>query len=479
MTLSLRWTAEQVVVATRGHCLQEQTWQANGVSIDSRSVKEGDLFVALQGPTHDGHDYVAQAFSAGCSAAVVTRQPSNIPAGSPLIFVDDTLIALENLGQAGRQRVRGQILAVTGSVGKTSSKEMLRLMLGAVGHTYANEGSLNNHWGVPLSLARLPETADYGVFEIGMNHAGELGPLSKMVRPNIALITTIEAVHLEFFKSVEDIADAKAEIFQGLLPDGMVVLNRDNSYFARLVSAAKAHGLKNILSFGHDSKCQARMLNYIATPEGSQIKAEVNGRVLEYTLNVAGKHMAMNSLAALMAAAAAGGDLGVCATALAHYQQPTGRGVAQPILLADGSFTLIDESYNASPVAVRAAITVLSQAVPAATSGVRIIVLGDMKELGDSSPLLHASLFNDLIAHKIDRVYCCGPMMKYLYDSLPEAMRGAYADSSGGLIGPITEALHSGDIVTVKGSHSMNMKTIVDALKALGSTTLQSHQRAS
>lgn len=478
MNTRLRWTGAEIVNAAHGHSLQEQTWQAHGVAIDSRTAEKDDLFVALQGPYHDAHDYVSAAFAAGCSAAIVTRQPSQVPAGSPLVFVDDTFKALERLGQAGRQRATARIVAVTGSVGKTSSKEMLHLMLKAVGATYANEGSFNNHWGVPLSLARLPADADFGVFEIGMNHAGELGPLSQMVQPDVALITNIEAVHLEFFASLNDIADAKAEIFQGVKTDGTVVLNRDNPYFGRLAASAKAHNLKNILSFGQDAKSNARLLAYTAVPEGGVVKADINGRILEYRIGTPGQHLAFNSLGALLAAVTAGGDLEACASALAHYSQPKGRGVFQTISLAGGALTLIDESYNASPVAVRAAIHVLAQMSASASPGRRIIVLGDMKELGATSAALHAELAKDLISNKIDLVFCCGEMMAHLYNALPESMRGGYAETSAALIPSVVSAVGAHDIVTIKGSHSMNMDNIVNALIALAETS-QTSKRVS
>ncbi len=463
MTDQLNWQAEDVVRAVHGECLQEQTWAAHGVSIDSRTVQKGDLFVALKGPSHDGHDHVAAAFNNGATAAIVARQPSQVPAQAPMLFVNDTFTALQELGRAGRARTKARIVAVTGSVGKTSSKEMLRLMLGAAGSTYANEGSLNNHWGVPLSLARLPQDAYYGVFELGMNHAGELTVLSQQAQPDVALITTIEAVHLEFFASSEAIADAKAEIFLGMKPDGAAVLNRDNAYYARLAAAAKTHGLKKILGFGRDSKSDARLLDYIPTEEGSTVKAEIMGRKITYQLGVAGEHLALNALGCLLASAAIGADLEACATALAHYQQPKGRGVVSVVNMSNGSFTLIDESYNASPVAVRAAIRVLGQK----TGGRKILALGDMKELGDAAPALHADLVQDIIAAQIDSVFTCGEMSSYLFHVLPEKLRGSHAANSTELALLIAAAIQAGDVITVKGSNSMQMNKIVAALKAL------------
>jgi len=469
MTAQLAWKGEEVVRAVHGECLHEQDWRADGVSIDSRSVKPGDIFVALVGPMHDGHTYVSAAFEKGATAAIVAHQPAQIPQKAPLIFVPDTFKALELLGKAGRERSTAKIVAVTGSVGKTGTKEMLRLMLGAVGETHANEGSLNNQWGVPLSLARMPADAVYGVFELGMNHAGELTGLSRQVLPDVAMITTIDAVHLEFFSSLEAIADAKAEIFLGMDAEGAAVLNRDNSQYARLASAARTHGLKQVLSFGRDLKCDGKMLEYKAVPEGGRIKADILGHKITYLLSAPGEHLALNSVGALLSAVVAGGDREVCAGALAHFEQPKGRGVVQTVEMKKGRFTLIDESYNASPAAVRAAIHVLGHMTPE-SGGRKILVLGDMKELGAASPALHAELAKDIVEAKIAAVYCCGEMMAHLYAALPPSLRGHYAQDSAGLAAQIAGHVHAGDIVTVKGSHSMNMNVIIDALRALGAS---------
>ncbi len=394
----------------------------------------------------------------------MSKQPPQVAADAPLVFVNDVPTALEDLGAAGRLRTEARILAVTGSVGKTGSKEMLRLMLSATGDTHATEGNLNSRLGVPLSLAGLPADARFGVFELGMNHAGELGPLSQQVRPHVALITNVEAVHLEFFTSVEAIADAKAEIFEGMSPDGAAVLNRDNPHFARLTDAAKARGIKRILGFGADSKSDARLINCKATAEGSEIEADIMGRTLYYRLGAPGAHLALNSLGALLAAMAAGAEADVCAAALAHYVPPQGRGGVQKIAVAGGEISLIDESYNASPPAVRAAIRVLRQAK---VSGRRIMALGDMRELGKTAAELHAALAKDLAEAKIDRVHCCGEMMKRLYDALPVAQRGFYAKDSAELAPRVAADLRAGDAITVKGSHSIQMELVVEAIKAL------------
>ena len=385
MTTPLIWQAEAVMRAVHGSCLHEQSWTAYGVSIDSRTVERGDLFIALKGPLQDGHDHVADAFAAGATAAIVARQPAQVSADSPLLFVEDSFTALRELGHANRQRAEATIVAVTGSVGKTSTKEMLRLTLSSCAETYANLGSLNNHWGVPLSLARLPEKARFGVFELGMNHAGELGPLSRLVQPHVVLITNIEAVHLEFFDSLESIADAKAEIFVGLMPNGTAILNRDNPHYARLAATAKMLGITKIFSFGRDNKADARLLAYCATPYGSESRAEILGQDVTYRLSAAGAHLALNALGALLATVMADGDLAAAITALQHFKPPKGRGVIQTIALTDGPATLIDDSYNASPVAVEAALQVLSQTQPT-DRGRRIAVLGDMRELGEAAP---------------------------------------------------------------------------------------------
>ena len=476
MTAETLWLAEDVMRAVQGECLHEQSWHVLGVAIDSRSVKPGDLFIALQGPMHDGHDHIGSAFAAGAAAAIVARKPASTPPQAPLILVADTLKALADLGRAGRRRAEARIVAVTGSVGKTGTKEMLRLMLAASGDTYANEGSFNNHWGVPLSLARLPAAFRYGVFELGMNHPGELTPLSQLVRPHVALITTVEAVHLEFFASLEDIADAKAEIFTGLQPDGAVVLNRDNGQFARLHAAARTQGLKRILSFGRHPKTEARLLDCTATPDGSVIRAEIMGRPLDYVLSVPGEHLALNSVGALLAASAAGADIEACAASLGHYHAPKGRGVIETVAIDGGAITVIDESYNASPASLNFAIRVLGQMIPAGT-GRRLLALGDMKELGPQAPALHAGLAAAVAANGIDQVFTCGDMMEHLHDALPPALRGPHADDSLTLAALLAEAVRPGDIVTVKGSNSMRLSLVVEALRGLGVTAARQQQK--
>jgi len=471
--MNLSWQAEEVLHAVRGSSRQGASWTAHGVSIDSRTTRPGDLFIAIKGPEKDAHDFTAQAFAAGAVAAIVHKEPGQVPHDALLVMVEDTFTALQDLGRVGRQRSGARILAVTGSVGKTSSKEMLRAILETCGDTHANEGSLNNHWGVPLSLARLPADARFGVFEIGMNHAGELGPLSREVQPHVSLITNVEAVHLEFFDSVEAIADAKAEIFLGMDPDGVAVLNRDNQHYARLLAAAMTQGLKTTLSFGSGTGCDARLTGIKLAEDGSEIEAEIFGKKYAYFLGSPGWHYAINSLGALLAAASAGADPGKGALALASWRPPSGRGERITVSLEDGtSITLIDESYNASPASMRAAINLLGK-TPTKRGGRRIAVLGDMKELGTSSPGLHAALARNLEESGVDLVHCCGEMMAHLYDALPLRIRGRLERDSVGLAYVVSGDVRAGDAVMVKGSHSMKMDIVVNAIKALGERSSQ------
>ena len=458
------WSADETAQATGGRSTRD--WRATGVSIDSRSIKATEMFVALKGPNFDGHDYVGAALTAGAAAALVHRVPDGLPADAPLLIVDDTMAGLEALGRAARRRSQATFLAVTGSVGKTGTKEMLRLALGADGATYASTGNLNNQWGVPLSLANMARDCAYAVFELGMNHAGEIGPLSRQVRPKVAIITTVEPAHLEFFPSVEAIADAKAEIFEGMDAESVAILNRDNPHFGRLAERATMQGIARIVSFGRHAEAQARLVDSTLSAASSRISADILGDAVGYRLQMPGAHWALNSLAALAAAKCVGVDLAAAAAALAQLQPLKGRGQRVKIPLAAGSIELIDESYNASPAAMRAAFLVLAQTRPA-SGGRRIAVLGDMRELGETARLLHADLAPDLKAARADLVFTCGPLMEWLHVSLPDAMRGSHALDSQALVPAVVGAVHAGDVVLVKGSLGSRMAPIVEALRAL------------
>jgi UDP-N-acetylmuramoyl-tripeptide--D-alanyl-D-alanine ligase len=458
------WTTDEAVKATGGHATSD--WSARRVAIDSRTAQPGDLFVALKGPHFDGHDFIAGALKGGAAAALVHRMPENLSSDAPLLLVNDTMTALEALGRAARARTKAKFVAVTGSVGKTSTKEALRLALATAGSTYATTGNLNNQWGVPLSLANMPRGSRFGVFELGMNHAGEIGPLSKQVRPEIAIITNVAPAHLEFFASVEAIADAKAEIFEGLPKDGIAILNRDNEHFDRLADHARRQGISRIIGFGSHAEATARLIDYAAEGNGGRIRARILGRDIEYAVGAAGQHQAINSLAVLATVMSLNVDVDVAAAALAQMQALKGRGQRSKVALAGGSFEIIDESYNASPAAMRAAIQVLALTKPARGAR-RIAVLGDMRELGPEGGKLHADLAADLSAAGVDLVFTAGPLMASLNAALPAALRGAHFNDSASLSPAVLEAVRSGDIVLVKGSLGSRMGPIVEALKAL------------
>jgi UDP-N-acetylmuramoyl-tripeptide--D-alanyl-D-alanine ligase len=460
------WTASDVATATGGRLAAgapSTDWQATGVSIDSRTCASGDLFVALAGPNFDGHDYVAAALSAGAAGAVVSRVPADLEEWPNLVTVDDCDAALTALGRFARNRAAAQFVCITGSVGKTSTKDGLAAALGACGPTHATVGNLNNQWGVPLTLARMPTDAAYGVLELGMNHAGELTPLSQLARPDIAVITTIEAVHLEFFDSVAAIAEAKAEIFAGLGDSGVAVLNRDNTYFAFLASIAADHGAKRILGFGADPEADARLVAAKFDDDGSDVTADIDGHTIRYRLNAPGRHQVINSLAILAAVTALGANLDAAAAALGDVAIARGRGRRHRVASAAGDYVVIDDSYNASPASMRAAFDVLGAAHPEG-SGRRLAILGDMLELGAEAPQQHARLARNLETNGIDQVFTSGPLMAALDEALPAHMRGGHAATPKKLLPIVLNAVQAGDVVLVKGSLGSKVGPIAEAL---------------
>jgi UDP-N-acetylmuramoyl-tripeptide--D-alanyl-D-alanine ligase len=377
--------------------------------------------------------------------------------------VDDVLEALCDLARAARARSVARIVAVTGSVGKTSTKEALALALQSCGETHASVASFNNHWGVPLSLARLPLGARYGVFEIGMNHAGEITPLVRMVRPHVAIVTAVEPVHLEFFASVAAIAAAKAEIFRGVEPDGAAVIPRDNPHYARLRRRARDAGVANIVTFGEHARADARLIKCALQPDCSAVEANILGVPVTYKIGAPGRHLVMNSLAVLAAASLAGADLAHAALALAQQAPAVGRGTRITLELPDGPALVIDESYNANPTSMRAALALLGQALPA-PGGRRIAVLGDMLELGPAGEKLHRDLVDAIRDDAVDLVFCAGPLMAALWQALPSARRGGYAESAAVLEPQVVAAIRAGDAVMVKASAGSRMGPLVKAL---------------
>jgi UDP-N-acetylmuramoyl-tripeptide--D-alanyl-D-alanine ligase len=459
------WTSTAMAEAMRASSHGALPDAVSGLSIDSRTIAPGEAYFAIRGDVHDGHDFVAAALKAGAALAVVeAAQREKFASDAPLLVVDDVLAGLVDLARAARARLDAQVIAVTGSVGKTSTKEALRRVLGAQGPTHASAASFNNHWGVPLSLARCPASARFAIFEIGMNHAGEIEPLVRMVRPQVAIITTVEPVHLEFFAGIEAIADAKAEIFAGLEPGGAVVLNRDNPQFGRLVKRAQTLGVSRIVSFGADKKSDARLLDVSLQSACSAVHAHILGHDVTYKLGMPGRHMAMNSLAVLAAASLAGADLALAALSLSQIEPAAGRGVRRALEVASGEATLIDESYNANPASMAAALNVLGRA-EIGPHGRRIAILGDMLELGPTGPALHRGLVDAIKANHVDLVYCCGPLMRNLWDALSTGKRGGYAESAANLEAQAVAAIRAGDAIMVKGSLGSKMKTIVNALE--------------
>jgi UDP-N-acetylmuramoyl-tripeptide--D-alanyl-D-alanine ligase len=459
------WTFEELLSASDGRARADiaPDLAIGSVSIDSRTLLPGALFVAIKGESLDGHDYVGKAFEAGAAAALVAAH-AEVGEPGPLIRVRDTLEGLNRLGQTARGRTRAFVIAVTGSVGKTGTKEALRLALSVSGSVHVSEKSHNNQWGVPLSLANMARGTRFGVFEVGMNHPGEITPLTKLIRPHVAIITTVEPVHLEFFASVEEIAEAKAEIFSGLEKGGIAILNRDNPHFNLLKRRAEEAGAGRIIAFGAHEDADARLIELRDTGEGSEVWARIGGEALSYRIGAPGRHLAINSLAVLAAVEVAGGDVRAGADTLAGYRAQQGRGARETFMLPGGSVMVIDESYNANPASMRAAFATLG-ALPRDEFPRRIAVLGDMLELGTTSSDLHRDLAEPVDAAGVDVVFACGPHMQALFDALPAEHRGAWAEDSQGLEAPLLETVAAGDAVMIKGSLGSRMGPLVEALR--------------
>lgn len=452
------WTSEEIAAATGGR-LAGAPFAVNGVSIDTRSIEQGDLFVALAG-VRDGHEFVGQALGAGAAGALVSQAGE----GSSVV-VEDTLKALERLGEAARDRApqvrRG---AVTGSVGKTSVTQAVRAGLMLAGKAHSSVKSYNNHIGVPLTLARMPRDTERAVFEIGMNHADEITPLSRFVRPHAVAITTVGPVHVENFPDGEEgVARAKAEIFAGLEPGGTAVLNADNRWFNLLSAEARKVGAK-VLSFGAGEACDARLIDFQPQAGYAVVQARLHGKAMDFPILQTGFHWGPNSMAVLLMLEALGVDLSDSLAALGSFEPLAGRGAEREIHLAGGAFTLIDESYNANPVSMQAAFASLGARKPA---GRRIVALTDMLELGAEAPAFHAGLAAPLEEAEVDLVFCAGPLMKSLWDTLPSTRRGGYAGTAAELAPLITRAVEPGDLVMVKGSNGSRAGAVVAALGAL------------
>ena len=404
-----------------------------GLSIDSRSLAPGDAFFAIHGEHRDGHDFVAAALAANAGLAVIAAdaaQPISRRRAAPRRGRCAGGFARSCRRRAGTQPSQGDRRHRLGRQDRHQGSVAARAV--ADGETHASVASYNNHWGVPLSLARCPASARYAVFEIGMNHAGEIAPLTQLVRPHVAIITTIAPVHLEYLGSLTKIADAKAEIFFGVEPGGAAVINRDIAQYAHLKRRAKEAGVARIVSFGEHEAADARLIKCALHPRCSTVEANILGTDLTYKIGAPGRHLVLNSLAVLAAAALVGADLALAALALAELTPVPGRGAPIAIELPGGQALLIDESYNANPASMAAAIALLGQA-PVGPQGRRIAVLGDMLELGPKGRALHRALADPVLANAVDLVFCCGPLMHALWEALPAGRRGGYAETSAAL----------------------------------------------
>ncbi|RMC37694.1 UDP-N-acetylmuramoyl-tripeptide--D-alanyl-D-alanine ligase [Paracoccus alkanivorans] len=448
------WTAADAAAATGGRT--QGDWVASGVSIDTRTIRPGDLFVALR-DIRDGHEFVAQALEKGASAALVSRIPEGVPDNAPLLIVPEVLPALEDLGRAGRARMTGKVIAITGSVGKTSTKDMARAALAGQGRIHAAEASYNNHWGVPLTLARMPCDSDFAIIEIGMNQPGEIAPLARMARPHVAMITTVAAAHLEAFGAIEGIAHEKGAIFEGLEAIGTAIIPEELSVTPILRDHADAAGAI-LVGFGRDG--MARLIR--AQAEGGMLscRAKVSGEIVDFTLQTTGTHFALNAVGVLAALAAAGADVKEAARHLGDWQPPKGRGAVEEL----GGIRLIDDAFNANPTSLAAGLAMLA----GLQGGRRVVILGDMLELGPDEIALHRAVAGDPAMEAIDMVHAAGPLMRHLYDALPEEKRGAWAKTSAELAAKAAELVAPGDIVLVKGSKSSKVSAVVDALRQSG-----------
>jgi UDP-N-acetylmuramoyl-tripeptide--D-alanyl-D-alanine ligase len=463
--MSLLWTSDALVAAMDGRPLGQMPDGITGISIDSRSLKPGEAFFAIKGDAMDGHDFATAAVKAGAGLLVVAE--GKLPAlgrlTAPMIVVPDVLAALEKAGIAARARTSAKIIAVTGSVGKTSTKEALRHGLSAAGKVHASAASFNNHWGVPLTLARMPQDCDYAVFEIGMNHENEIRPLVRMVRPHIAIVTSIAAAHLGHFKSLDDIARAKAEIFEGIEPGGTALINRDDARFKLLEKLAREAGVENVVGYGEHARAQVKLTNFVLHADHSIMTAKVLGQEVAAKIGAPGRHIVQNVLAVLGAAHLAGADVARVALSLENLVPERGRGQRHMLRHREGPFTLIDESYNANPASMKAALALL-EATPVSGEGRRIAVLGDMLELGQYSAKLHASLAELVNDSKADRVFLAGPEMKALADVLPGEFHTEYRASAENLKPVLMKAVRPGDVIMIKSSKGIGFSKLVEAL---------------
>ncbi len=446
------WSSAEIEKITGGK--STKYFEISKITTDHREVEEGTLFVALPGSKLDGHDFVQGAFNHHAIGAMVERP---VEAAGEYIYVEGTSAALDQIAVAARERSQAKFIGITGSVGKTSIKEALFFLLKNQAKALASVGSYNNHVGVPLTLVNFPEDLEYGIVEMGMNHAGEIAHLGKLVQPDICVITSISPAHLGSFQSIQEIADAKAEIFQNYAPEGVAVLNKSNEYFDYLWQKAKQQGIDRIYSFGLSSADA-----FLIKREGNQIRASILDEIVEYTLAVEGEHWTLNSLCVLLLLKLTGADVQKGAEDFGSFHALKGRGQTTTISFNNGSFVLIDDSYNANPDSMKAGIALLGQ-----KKGHKIAVLGDMLELGEMGPKYHLGLAQELLDAHVDRVYACGRLMGLLFEMLPPVMKGVWRETSEELIQPLLDSIEDNDVVFVKGSKGSKMNLIISSLESL------------
>lgn len=456
--MDMLFSLDALLAATGGRAEAVAAKSISSISIDSRELGPDALFVAIKGDRFDGHDFVDTALANGAVAALVSRGE-----GSGRIHVPDALEGLVDIARAARERSRALIVGVTGSVGKTTTKEAIRIVLAAAGQTHASIKSFNNHWGVPLMLARLPERAQFGVFEMGMNAAGEIAALTRLVRPHVAVITTVAPAHLEAFGSIEGITAAKAEIFLGLEPGGTAVLNADHAQIGDLLEAARKAGVGNVVTYGFAPGCDWHIESYEVAGDKSFATVRHKGQAHSVVLDVAGRHMLANATAALAVAHIAGVESEVSLRALAGFGAQPGRG--QKVMLGTGDrlVALTDESYNANTASMVAALDVF--ATQSAPGGRKVVVLGDMLELGAGSGALHAGLAGAVIASGATRVYLVGPEMAALAKALGPGRVAAHTQSAQEMVDILRDDLAYGDAVMIKGSNGVGLARVVESIR--------------
>ncbi|MEE9375503.1 MAG: UDP-N-acetylmuramoylalanyl-D-glutamyl-2,6-diaminopimelate--D-alanyl-D-alanine ligase [Rhizobiaceae bacterium] len=462
---NLLWSLEAMVVAMDAKPVGKMPKGISGLSIDTRSLENGDAYFAIKGDVHDGHKFVANAYQAGAGLSVVSQSWLNRLEGEvgPLLVVEDVLIAMEKLGVAARTRTNAKVIAVTGSVGKTSTKEALRIALLPSGKVHAAVASFNNHWGVPLTLGRMAQDTEFAIIEIGMNHPGEITPLVKMARPHVAMIMNVAAVHLGAFKDIDEIALAKAEIFDGLEENGTIVLNADDQRLGILENRALELGIKNIVRFGEADHSQAQLEKLVLHGHCSCLTAKIMGDGVAVKIGAPGRHIAQNILGVLAVVRLVDGDLAKAGLALANMQAVKGRGQQHRLSYPGERIILIDESYNANPTSMAAALALLA-AARTKSRGRHIAILGDMLELGETSDKLHADLADEIVENNIERVFLAGPRMLALKKELTGRVECTHVNIVEELIPLVLKDLRGGDALMVKASLGMKFAQLIDAL---------------